>query len=253
MEHNFVFYILFFLARSSLMVQKQGLQHIFFDLDDTIWDFEKNSERILLNLFNEQDLQNKLNNDFYTYFSAYKKKNGELWQLYNTRKITKDELRKRRFHETFLQFGYNDFDLSWYISETYLKQSPYGTELKKGAIELLNTLQQNYKLHLITNGFKEIQHIKLDQCGLQNYFDLVIISEEIGHSKPNIEIFKEAERLGNTNKRACLMIGDNYEADIQGAKNAGWQAIWFNQHKSKRYTTGSQVNCLTEITSHFRS
>lgn len=235
------------------MIQKQGLEHIFFDLDDTIWDFEKNSERILMDLFVEQDLQAKLNNDFYTYFSAYKKKNGELWSLYNGKKITKDELRKRRFHETFLEFGYNDFDLSWYVSETYIKNAPYGKELKKGAIELLETLKDNYRLHLITNGFKEVQNIKLQECGLQKYFDLVIISEDVGHNKPNVEIFREAERLGNTNKGSCLMIGDNFEADIQGATNAGWQAIWYNPNRSKRYTTTLQVNCLTEITPHFRT
>lgn len=235
------------------MVQKENLKHIFFDLDDTIWDFEKNSERILLDLFQEKDLMNKLNNDFHTYFTAYKKKNGELWHLYNNKKITKDELRKRRFHETFLQFGYDDFDLSWYISESYLKLSPYGTELKKGAVELLDTLHKNYKLHLITNGFKEIQHIKLKQCDLQKYFDQVIISEEVGHNKPHVQIFREAERLGNTGKEACLMIGDNFETDIQGAKNAGWQAIWFNPQKSKRYTTAQQVHCLTEITPYFKN
>jgi putative hydrolase of the HAD superfamily len=235
------------------MVQKDKLQHIFFDLDDTLWDFEKNSERILLNLFIETDLQNKLNSDFYTYFTAYKKKNGELWQQYNNKKISKDELRKRRFHETFLQFGYNDFDLSWYVSETYIQQSPYGTELKKGAIELLDTLQNNYQLHLITNGFKEVQHIKLKQCDLHKYFQLVIISEDVGHNKPNVEIFREAERLGKTYKDACLMIGDNFETDIQGAKNAGWQSIWYNPQKSKRYTTAHQVNCLTEITPFFKN
>lgn len=233
------------------MVQRQNLQHIFFDLDDTIWDFEKNSELILSKLFDEQGLANKLQNDFYTYFTAYKKKNGELWQLYNTKKITKDELRKRRFHETFLEFGYNDFDLSYFISESYIQQSPYGTELKKGSIELLETLSANYKLHVITNGFKEVQHIKLKQCDLQKYFDNVIISEDVGHNKPNIEIFREAERLGNTTKEACLMIGDNFEADIQGAKKAGWQTIWYNPQKNKRIQT-TQVHCLTEIVTHFK-
>ncbi len=232
------------------MVQKQYLKHIFFDLDDTIWDFEKNSERILSELFEEKDLKNKLQNDFYTYFTAYKKKNGELWQLYNSKKITKDELRKRRFHETFLQFGYDDFDLSWFISESYLQRSPYGKELKKGAIELLETLQKNYKLHLITNGFKEIQHIKLKQCDLGKYFDLIIISEEIGHNKPNIEIFRAAETQGKTTQKECLMIGDNFDTDIQGAKNAGWQTIWYNPQKSKRGAT-TQVHCLTEIIPHF--
>jgi YjjG family noncanonical pyrimidine nucleotidase len=234
------------------MVRKQDLKHIFFDLDDTIWDFEKNSERILSKLFEEKDLKNKLQNDFYTYFTAYKKKNGELWQLYNSKKISKDELRKRRFHETFLQFGYDDFDLSWDISEAYIQRSPYGTELKKGSIELLETLGEKYKLHIITNGFKEVQDIKLTQCGLKKYFDAVIISEEIGWNKPNVEIFREAEKLVDAQKEACLMIGDNLDTDIEGAKNAGWQTIWYNPQKSKR-SSATQVHCLTEITPHFKN
>jgi len=233
------------------MIQKQNLKHIFFDLDDTIWDFEKNSERILSKLFDEQKLETKLSSDFITYFFAYKKRNAELWQLYNTKKITKDELRKRRFHETFLQFGYNDFDLSYFISEEYIKQSPFGTDLKKGSIELLETLRKDYKLHIITNGFKEVQHIKLQQCDLNKYFNQIIISEDIGCNKPDIKIFREAERLGNTSKEECLMIGDNFNTDIVGSKNAGWQSIWYNPHKNKRYQT-TQIHCLTELLPHFK-
>lgn len=228
------------------MIAKDKLKHIFFDMDDTIWDFEKNSERVLQKLFAEQKLDEKLQNDFNTYFLAYKKKNNELWQLYNNKKITKDELRKRRFHETFLQFGYNNFDLSYFISEAYIEQSPYGTELKKGAIDLLEKLNGQYQLHIITNGFKEVQHTKIEQCGLQKYFDLIIISEDIGYNKPDVRIFREAENLGNTKKEECLMIGDNFNTDITGAKNAGWQSIWYNPDNNKRYQA-TQVNCLTEL------
>lgn len=228
------------------MIAKDNLKHIFFDMDDTIWDFEKNSERVLQKLFAEQKLDEKLQNDFNTYFLAYKKKNNELWQLYNNKKITKDELRKRRFHETFLQFGYNNFDLSYFISEAYIEQSPYGTELKKGAIDLLEKLNGQYQLHIITNGFKEVQHTKIEQCGLQKYFDLIIISEDVGYNKPDVRIFREAENLGNTKKEECLMIGDNFNTDITGAKNAGWQSIWYNPDNNKRYQA-TQVNCLTEL------
>lgn len=228
------------------MISTKQLKHIFFDMDDTIWDFEKNSERVLIKLFEEHNLQDKLQNDFYTYFVAYKKKNNELWQLYNTKKITKDELRKRRFHETFLQFGYNDFDLSYFISEAYIQQSPYGTVLKKGAIELLTKLKDAYQLHVITNGFKEVQHTKLQQCALDPYFEHIIISEDIGYNKPDVRIFREAERLANTNREECLMIGDNFNTDIVGAKNAGWQSIWYNPDNNKRYQA-KQIQCLTEL------
>lgn len=228
------------------MIDASKLKHVFFDLDDTLWDFEKNSENILNRLFKEHNLGALLSSDFKTFFIAYKKKNAELWQQYNNKKISKEELRKRRFHETFLQFGHNNFDLSYFISETYIKESPYGTELKKGALELLNTLKDNFELHIITNGFKEVQHIKLKQCNLEPYFENVIISEDVGYNKPDVKIFREAEKLSNAKANECLMIGDNFETDIRGAKKAGWESIWYNPYDNKRYQA-QQVKCLTEL------
>ena len=228
------------------MIETNRIEHIYFDLDDTLWDFDKNSLRVLQNLFNEGELGLKLNTDFETYLAAYKKKNNELWQAYNEKNISKEELRDRRFHETFLQFGYNNFGLSKEVSEAYIRISPYGTELKKGSIELLEKLSENYRLHIITNGFKEVQLTKIEQCGLQKYFDLIIISEDVGYNKPDVRIFREAERMGNTQSRACLMIGDNFNTDITGAKNAGWQSVWYNPEQNKRYQA-IQVGCLTEL------
>jgi putative hydrolase of the HAD superfamily len=228
------------------VIRKEKIEHIYFDLDDTLWDFEKNSARLLRNLYDELNLKEKLHCDFETYLAAYKKKNNELWQEYNQKHITKEELRKRRFYETFLGFGLKDFDLSWQVSESYIQRSPFGKELKKGSIELLDRLSVNYNLHIITNGFKEVQLTKIEQCGLQKYFDLIIISEDIGFNKPDVRIFREAERLGNTSKESCLMIGDNFNTDITGAKKAGWQSIWYNPEQNKRYQA-TQVNCLTEL------
>lgn len=228
------------------MIRKEEIEHIYFDLDDTLWDFEKNSKTVLEKLFHELFLAEKLNCDFETYLVAYKKKNNELWQQYNEKRITKEDLRKRRFHETFLQFGFANFDLSWHVSESYILQSPYGKELKTGSIELLDKLSGRYHLHIITNGFKEVQLTKIEQCGLGKYFDLIIISEDVGFNKPDVRIFKEAEKLGKTQSNSCLMIGDNFNTDITGAKKAGWQSIWYNPEQNKRYQA-TQVNCLTEL------
>lgn len=228
------------------MIETGKLKHIFFDLDDTLWDFESNSRNVLESHFYLHELDKKLGTDFNTYFQAYKKKNNELWQYYNSKQITKEELRKRRFHETFLQFGYNDFDLSYFISEAYINESPYGTALKKGTLELLTKLKENFQLHIITNGFKEVQLTKIEQCRLGEYFQRIIISEDVGYNKPDVRIFREAERMNNTDKNECLMIGDNFNTDIVGAKNAGWQSIWYNPDSNKRYQA-KQVQCLTEL------
>lgn len=233
------------------MVVLDKIKHVFFDLDDTLWDFETNSEKVLKELFVETNLDKKLNNDFYTFLIAYKKRNAELWQLYHHHKITKDELRIKRFYDTFREFNFDDLLFSDQFSNDYVSRSPYGTALKKGSLDLLELLSKKYQLHIITNGFKEVQHIKIDKSGLQKYFTNVLISEELGFNKPDIKIFKEAERCSNASSEQCLMIGDNFETDIRGAQKAGWQSIWYNPQKNKRYQT-TQVNCLTELVEFFK-
>jgi putative hydrolase of the HAD superfamily len=164
---------------------------------------------------------------------VYEAVNHELWHLYSLQQTTKEELRYRRFYQTFLHFKYNDLEMAHCWADEYLRISPYKTHLIEGALEVLNYLKQQYVLHLITNGFKEVQHIKLDTCGLTSFFDQVIISEDHGFNKPDIKIFELAEKLAKVDKSECVMIGDNYEADIAGALNAGWKAIHLSRDKSK--------------------
>lgn len=178
-----------------------------------------------MHLFTEHGIENKCATDFNEFLVVYEAVNHELWHLYSMQQTTKNELRYKRFYETFLHFKYDDIDLAHCWADDYLKISPYKTHLIEGSLEVLNYLKQNYVLHLITNGFKEVQHVKLDTCGLTSFFDQVIISEDHGYNKPDIKIFELAERLAKVDKAACVMIGDNYEADIIGAMNAGWKAI----------------------------
>lgn len=228
----------------------QNIRHIFFDLDDTLWDFEKNSTRVLRQLFLEYDLENKLKCDCETFLKTYKKINQQLWQLYNRKKIDKMQLRNHRFNNTFKLFNYDNYSLNLEITEQYLTRSPQGTDLKEGCVDALNYLQQKYQLHIITNGFKEVQSIKIDGSGLKKYFNRIIVSEELGFTKPDKEIFKYAEKLVNTKAAECVMIGDNYETDIMGALNVGWQALHFNNENVSQLTS-SEIKSLLDLKTIF--
>ncbi len=206
--------------------------HIFFDLDNTLWDFDKNSHKALLQLCTEFDFDNKLNTDFESFHKFYLKRNEELWHLYYFNKIEKSELRYLRFYDSFKNFGFDDINFSKQISEAYINIAPHSTELKPGCIETLEVLHKKFPLHVITNGFTEIQHIKIDSCGLRKYFGNIIISEQYNSTKPNIEIFRVAEKLASTQKEKCVMIGDSIISDIEGAVGAGWKAIHYNEKDS---------------------
>ncbi len=223
------------------------IKHIFFDLDDTLWDFELNSAAVLQQLFTEFNLSQKLNTDFHTFHVGYKKINAELWRAYYQKQLVKEELRNQRFHQTFLAFGYEAYNESLNVSELYLKRSPNGTILKPNCLEILDYLKPNYQLHIITNGFKEVQHIKLQSCNLSSYFKNVIISEEHGLIKPDVAIFRLAEQLSGALPYECVMIGDNLESDMQGGKNAGWETIYFNDNSHQNSTHFTSIKNLEEL------
>lgn len=223
--------------------------HLFFDLDNTLWDFDLNSYNVLKNLYFELELENKLNTDFNTFHEFYKRKNDELWLLYYKKGIVKAELRYRRFHDSFMNFGLNDVELSKYLSEQYVKISPYSKALKPGCMEMLTLLFKKHDLHIITNGFKEIQHIKIQNTGLKPFFKEVIISEEHGLTKPHIDIFRLAEKKVNASKEECVMIGDNWVSDIEGALGAGWKAIFYmvNERQLFEHKNLQTINHLNEL------
>ncbi len=222
--------------------------HLFFDLDNTLWDFDTNSGSVLSNLYAEYDLAKKLNTDFESFYKVYHKINDELWHLYYFKKIEKAELRYKRFYDAFLFFGYDDIIMSKAMAEDYVKHSPYTKALKPGCIETLEQLGTQHELHIITNGFFEVQNIKIDNCGLRNYFSQIIISEEYGLNKPHVEIFRLAETLAGTNAKESVMIGDNLVSDIEGAIGAGWRAIYYNCYGTNfKHETAESIGHLNEL------
>ena len=223
-------------------------QHIFFDLDHTLWDFETNSNLALQQIFDENELSNKGITSFEKFHEKYVPINDRYWARYHNGIVNKAQVRHGRFYDTLLQFGVKDTELAEKMAESYVTLSPRMTALFPNAVEVLNYLQQKYKLHLITNGFAEVQWIKLEHSGLRAFFEHIIISEEVGTQKPDKEIFEIAMQRAGTTADACIMIGDNYNTDIQGAKSAGIDQVFFNPGKNrKREPVTYEITTLMEL------
>src|ERR1700743_3256588 len=203
-------------------------KHIFFDLDHTIWDFDKNAEETLHELYEIYRL-NEIGLPSATLFiETYTRNNHQLWAEYHTGKITKTELRETRFRRTFLELGVHPDVLPLAFEDDYVKLCPTKTNLFPHAHETLQYLQAKYKLHLISNGFKEASTLKIGNTNLGPYFENVIISEIVGINKPDPAIFQHALDLAAAQKHESLMLVNSLEADVYGALNFGLDAIYFN-------------------------
>lgn len=205
-----------------------------------------------MHLFNEHKIDEHCRTDFEKFIEIYEAINHELWHLYSLKQTTKEELRYQRFHKAFLHFKYDHIELAHHWADDYLKISPYKTHLIDGTMDVLMYLQEKYQLHIITNGFKEVQHIKLDYSNLKPFFEHIIISEEHGFNKPDIKIFDLAQQLTNAQSHECVMIGDNYDTDIIGALNAQWKAIYLADKEVMNSNLNfNQINRLIHLKEMF--
>lgn len=220
----------------------KNYQHILFDLDHTLWDFDKNSKEALEELYfkkvETQKLRENTLGNFDTFYKVYYQYNDKYWELYRKGKVDKQTVRNNRFFDTLKDFSIPDMDLAIFLADEYLKISPYKTNLVPGTIELLNYLKDKYDMHIITNGFNEVQYIKLKHSKLENYFDKIITSEEAGVNKPDPQIFDFSLQKIKTKNQHCIMVGDSFTSDIMGARNAGIDQIFF---KDKRYFPNEKI------------
>jgi len=220
------------------------INHIFFDLDHTLWDFEANSNIAFETIFKKYDV----GIDLQKFLSYYQGINQNYWRLYRNEKITKEELRVGRLRDTFVKIKHSfDNELIDNLSIDYIEVLPNNNQLFEGAHEILEHLQPKYKLHIITNGFNEVQYKKLDNSGLSKYFDKIITSEDAGVKKPNPIIFKYALEQAQATSKESMMIGDNWEADIMGAIDNGLDAIYFNYEKQSVGENIKSVHQLIEL------
>ena len=215
--------------------------HLFFDLDNTLWDFESNSIIAMEDAFNKFIFPNtKI--DFDLFFRKYSFHNRMLWQAYRSQEIMKKELIIRRFQDTFDELKITGIDPEK-MNDYYLAQMPKQTLLVEGVADILNYLKEKkYKLFIITNGFTEVQHQKLTKSGIKNYFDKIFISEEIKSPKPSNEIFEYAIKSSNAKKAKSLMIGDDWDSDICGAVNYGIDAVFFAKNSKNNIELKTKLN-----------
>jgi putative hydrolase of the HAD superfamily len=224
-------------------------KHIFFDLDHTIWDFDKNAEEALHELYDIYRLKDLGLHSADLFIETYTRNNHKLWAEYHLGKITKDELREARFKQTFLQMCMDPEVIPAGFEDAYVKLCPTKTNLFPDAHETLQYLQSKYTLHLISNGFLESTTIKISGTDIGRYFENVIISELVGVNKPDKAIFEHAINLAGAAIEESLMIGDSLEADVYGALNFGMDAIYFNPlNLPKPDDVPVQINQLKELT-----
>ena len=202
---------------------------LFFDLDHTIWDFELNSKETLWDLHLKYELEAKGINNFDEFYSIYSVHNHRLWDRYSKGFIKQEELRWKRIYLSLLDYKIADEALSKEMSVDYLTILPDKKNLFPYTIEILEYLKsKDYSMHLITNGFESVQFKKIKNSNLADYFTQVITSEASNSLKPNKEIFEYALKVSNANVETSIMIGDNEDADIQGAINVGMDSIFVN-------------------------
>jgi len=202
-------------------------RHLFFDLDHTLWDFHTNSRATLSELVTDQGLIGRGLPSTEEFIAAFEEVNRALWAEHGAGRMPKEVLRVLRFRTALQRFGITDGRLPQRLSESYLERCPRKTALMPGALEMLNEAARGHRLHIITNGFEEVQHVKLEQSGLSAHFDLVLTSERAGAAKPHAVIFKEALKRTGARAEESVMIGDNAGTDMLGARNAGWDQIHY--------------------------
>jgi putative hydrolase of the HAD superfamily len=204
-------------------------KHLFFDLDHTLWDFEANSRQTLAEMYDTMRLKEKGVDDFERFNKNYQVHNEKLWDRYRKGFIKSEELRWKRMWLSLLDFKIGDEKLAREMGVVFLDLLPTRKLLFPHAIEILHYLtQKKYTLHLITNGFEKIQHAKLKNSGLDVFFKEVITSEGSNSLKPHKAIFDYALQKTTATTKESIMLGDDIEADIAGAREAGLDQVYIN-------------------------
>jgi len=223
----------------------KNIRHVFFDLDHTLWDYEKNSIETLTDLVHQFDIIEQVSVE--KFLKVYNSVNEKLWHKFNNGEIDKNYIHKYRFPQVLRK-------LKVFVSHDPANMTDYfinNCSIKPGlmphTISTLNYLKEKYPMAIITNGFPEAQHPKMKSSGLDKYFEKVIISDTVGYRKPQPEIYIHALKEMNAEAATTVMIGDNPNTDIRGAEKAGLKAIFYNPTGKRKSVTQWEIQSLEEL------
>jgi putative hydrolase of the HAD superfamily len=215
------------------------MQHVFFDLDNTLWDHRRNAYLTIKELFEKQEITSKYHIDFEEFHSVYHDINEELWEKIRDGIIGKEYLREHRFYDSFKHFGVENKELALYFEENFLDNIVSHNELVEGAEDVLVYLKaKNYTLHIISNGFQEVTERKCTLSGIAPYFKTITSADSVGVRKPNPRIFEYSLGLSEARKEESILIGDDWIADAMGATDFGMDTIFFNVYKEDKQREG---------------
>lgn len=226
----------------------QKYKVILFDLDHTLWDYEKNSQETLNEIYVNYKLNALCGFSFDQFHDRFGRVNSGLWRQYDHGLIDRTTIRQERFHRILKHFRIQDTELALRLSDDYLSLCPTKTNLLPHTHDVLSYLKQKYDLYILTNGFDDIQEVKLSNSNLKSYFSGMVTSETIGHRKPSKEIFDHALEVAGSTCNDTLMVGDNLLADVLGAKRASIDSVYFNPlRKVHRENIHLEINCLSQL------
>ena len=229
------------------MANRLEVKDVFFDLDHTLWDFDKNSMLAFKRVFDRFQVEV----EFDSFMKVYEPINLEYWKKFREERVTKEALRRGRLMDSFDKFNIKyPVHIIDDLADAYIEELPLDNHLFDGALNILDYLTGKYQLHIITNGFEEVQYKKLRNSNIYHYFSTITTSEEVGLKKPNPLVFLKALEKANTNPEQSVMIGDSFEADILGAKNIGMDSIFYNYRNENVSSDFIIINNLSEIKSH---
>ena len=202
-------------------------KNLFIDLDDTLWDIHLNGRECLEEIYLDYGYA-EYYPTFSDYYAVYMPGNLRLWAMYRQGEIRKEELIVERFLAPVRDFGIDDPEYARRLSDDFLDRTTRKTRLVEGALELLDYLKPRYRMHILSNGFREVQYKKIENSGLKSYFDKIILSEDAGINKPHPDMFTYALKNTNSRRDQTVTIGDSWDADMVGAYQSRIAQIWFN-------------------------
>lgn len=206
----------------------ENIRHIFFDLDNTLWDYRRNAKITLAKLFEEFQIKEKHGYTFEEFYPFYYESNESLWADLRDQKVTKDELRARRFPEAFASLGIESADFAMEFEERFVNEVTESNYVVDGAEELLEYLKDKYTIHILSNGFEEVTYRKIEKSIVKDYISTITTAEGAGAPKPDPIAFQTSLDKAGATKEESIYIGDDWIADMIGATTFGMKAIFFN-------------------------